>query len=408
MAHSVLCFLRDADWLDGKRVRGYAVILGLASLALLANSYVKAMGLAGTDFLAFWGAGHVTVAGDPAAAYDIGVQERVQTGTGSQGWFAFVNPPPFLFAAAPFGALPFPVAWIAWVVATYALWAWASITAFPRLWPIALVFPGALIAAGHAQTGLLTGALLVGAAALIDRRPIAAGLLIGALIIKPHLAILLPFWLAAGGRWRAFVAAGASVAGLIGLSWLVFGTQTLLAYTTSWQASAAIMQGDDAEFYLRMATPYSQLRLFIDPAIALGINVAIALGLIGLTMMSWRRFGQDAQASAAFTLAATALASPYLFNYDLPFLIYPLLWLVQTGLTKGFRPFEKLALIALFVAPYATRAAALPLEINLMPVASLVTLWLIWSRAQKPHVSNQSRLGGNPEAHLAVQSGKTG
>ena len=88
------------------------------------------------------------------------------------------------------------------------------------------MFPGALIAAGHAQTGLLTGALLVGAAALVDKRPVASGLLIGALIIKPHLAILLPFWLAAGGRWRAFIAAGASVAGLLGLSWLVFGSET--------------------------------------------------------------------------------------------------------------------------------------------------------------------------------------
>ena len=383
MTFSPLSLLRDAAWLDSGRVRGYAVILGLASLALLANSYVKAMGVEGTDFLAFWGAGYVTLAGDPAAAYDLAVQEQVQTATGSQGWFAFVNPPPFLFVAAPFGALPFPLAWIAWVAVTYALWAWAAITAFPRLWPIALVFPGALIAAGHAQTGLLTGALLVGAAALIDRKPIAAGLLIGALIIKPHLAILLPFWLAAGGKWRSFIAAGAGIVMVFGASWLFFGTETMLAYTTSWQASALIMAGDDADFYLRMATPYSQLRLFIRAEVALAINVAIALVLIALVMLSWRRFAGDSQGSAAFVLAGAALASPYLFNYDLPFLIYPLLWLVQSGLTHGFRPYEKLTLVALFLAPYATRAAALPLEINLMPVASLLALWLIWTRAEK-------------------------
>ena len=105
MSARILDHLRTADWLTRERVRGYAVILGLASLALLANSFIKAMGVEGTDFLAFWGAGHVAVAGDPAAAYDLAVQERVQTATGSQGWFAFVNPPPFLFAAAPFGAL---------------------------------------------------------------------------------------------------------------------------------------------------------------------------------------------------------------------------------------------------------------------------------------------------------------
>jgi hypothetical protein len=374
--------LRDAKWLDGQRVRGYAVLLGLASLALMANSYLKAMSPAGTDFLAFWGAGHVTVAGDPAAAYDLAVQERVQTGTGSTGWFAFVNPPPFLFAVAPFGALPFPVAWLAWVVVGYALWAWAAIRAFPRLWPAVLVFPGALVAAGHAQTGLLTGALLVAAVALVDRRPVLSGVLIGALVVKPHLALLLPFWLAAGKRWRTFFAAAATVPALVGLSWLVFGTPTMLAYMDSWQASAAIMQTGDDAFHLRLATLYGQLRLVLPAGPALAANGLLALGCVILTLLSWKRFGGDAVASGALVLAATAVASPYLFNYDLPFLIFPVLWLVRQGLDDGFRPYEKLLLVALWLAPYATRAAALPLHVNLMPLAGLLLVWLVWSRGR--------------------------
>ncbi len=114
-------WLRRADWLTRERVRGYALLLAFASLALLANSYLKAMGPAGTDFLAFWGAGQLTAEGAPAAAYDLAAQERVQTGTGSEGWFAFVNPPPFLFIAAPFGMLPFAPAWLAWVAVTWGL-----------------------------------------------------------------------------------------------------------------------------------------------------------------------------------------------------------------------------------------------------------------------------------------------
>jgi len=374
--------LRRAAWLTAQRVRGYSVLIGIASIVLIVVSYFNAMQPAGTDFLAFWGAGHVTIAGDPSAAYDLAVQQRVQTGTGSIGWFAFVNPPPFLFIAAPFGALPFPLAWGVWVTVTFALWAWAAIRAFPRYWMLVLVFPGALIAAGHAQTGLLTGALLVGGVALLDKRPTAAGLLLGALIIKPHLALLIPFWLAAGGRWRAFIAAGASATGLLGLAWAAFGTQTMLAYTTSWQASATLMSSDDADFYLRMATPYSQLRLFIPPPIALAINVAVALGLIVMVCASWRRSG-DPVATGALMLTGTALATPYLFNYDLPFLILPVLWLVREGRRHSFRDFEKLALVALFAAPYATRAMALPLGLNPMPLASLLLLWLVWTRLGK-------------------------
>lgn len=376
-------FIREAEWLNPQRVRGYAVLLILASLVLLANSYFKAMQPAGSDFLAFWGAGHVTLAGDPAAAYDLAVQERVQTGTGSTGWFAFVNPPPFLFAVAPFGALPFPLAWLAWVAVTFALWAWASIRAFPRLWLLVLAWPGALIAAGHAQNGLLTGALMVLAASELVRRPALSGAAIGALVIKPHLAVLAPFWFAAGRQWRAFIAAGVAAVGLVALSWLVFGSATMSGYATSWRASSALLMEDNPDFFLRMTTLYSQARLFAGGNVALVAGGLSALAMIAVALASWRRFAGDTRATGAAVLAATALAPPYLFNYDLPFLIFPTLWLVEQGQAKGYRPYEKLALVTLYFAPYATRAAAFPLGINLMPVAALVLLWLVWSRGQR-------------------------
>ena len=108
----------------------------------------------------------------------------------------------------------------------------------------------------------------------------------------------------------------------------------------------------------------------------------LALAMIALVVAGWRRMGHDGQATGALMLAATALASPYLFNYDLPFLVLPVLWLVREALHRGFRPWEKTLLVALWFAPYATRAVALPLGLNLMPVASALLLWLIWSRGR--------------------------
>jgi hypothetical protein len=375
-------FLREARWLDAGRVRGYAALVGIASVGLLIASWFQAMGTRGSDFLAFWGAARAVLEGVPQAAYDLQWQERVQIGAGPNEWFAFVNPPPFLFVAAPFGALPYPLAWIAWNAATYALWAWAAIKAFPRLWLLALVFPGALIAAGHAQNGFVTGALLVGGVALVDRRPVIAGALLGALVVKPHLALLVPFWLAAGGRWRAFAAAAGSALGLLAISWLAFGSATMIGYTSSWEASAAIMRFGDADFFLRMATPYSQIRIHGGETLAIGAAALLALAMIALVMLAWRRFGQDGLATGAVMLAATAIASPYLFNYDLPFLVLPILWLVREALRDGFRPWEKALLVALWLAPYATRAMALPLGLNLMPLASALLLWLVWTRGR--------------------------
>ena len=382
-------WIRRADWLNAGRVRGYALLVGLAALMILVFVWNQAMGATGSDFLAFWGAGQVTAGGDPAAAYDLAVQERVQTATGSTGWFAFVNPPPFLFVAAPLGLLTYPAAWVAWVIATYALWAHVSLRAFPRLWPIVLTYPGALIGATHAQTGLLTGALLVFAATSLNRRPLGAGAAIGALVIKPHLALLIPFWLAAGARWRTFAAAAVAVLALLTASAAIFAPSILTAYATSWDASAKLMRVADREFLLRMCSVYAPLRLYLGNGAGLAIAGLVGVTMIGIAMLSWRRFGGGARASAAAVLAATALASPYLFNYDLAFLIVPTLWLVEQGLAKGFRDYEKLGLVLLWLAPYATRAAALPLGINLMPVASLALLALIWSRGGAQRLANR-------------------
>jgi len=393
MEGGAVTFLREAHWLDSQRVRGYAALIGLASLALLAVSWSKAQGPEGSDFLAFWGSARAVLAGLPQAAYDLHWQEHVQTGAGFSGWYAFVNPPPFLFVTAPFGLLSVPLGWIAWVAVTYAAWAWAGVRAFPRLWPLVLVFPGALIAAGHAQNGFVTGALLVGGVALLDKRPRTAGALLGALIIKPHLALLVPFWLAAGGRWRAFAAAAASALGLLALAWLAFGSATMLAYIGSWPASAAILRAGDAEFFLKMATPYAQVRIYAGETAATIAAALLALAMLALVMMSWRRFGQDAMAAGALTLAATALASPYLFSYDLPFLVLPVLWLVRAGLRDGFYPWEKALLVLLWFAPYATRAAALPLGLNLMPLAAALLVWLIWRRgASRPAEADPQQL----------------
>jgi hypothetical protein len=101
---------------------------------------------------------------------------------------------------------------------------------------------------------------------------------------------------------------------------------------------------------------------------------------LAVALFAPQRFGDDASGASAAVLAATALASPYLFSYDLPFLVFPTLWLVIQGLERGFRPYEKLGLTLLYFAPYATRAAAFPLGVNLMPLAALALLGLVWTR----------------------------
>src|SRR5205823_10538220 len=68
-----------------------------------------------------------------------------------------------------------------------------------------------------------------------------AGILIGLLAIKPHLALLFPVALIAAGRWRTIAAAAATVAAMIGASLLAFGWPVwaaFLAYLPTMRAIA--------------------------------------------------------------------------------------------------------------------------------------------------------------------------
>src|SRR5262249_20369050 len=155
-------------------------------------------------------------------------------------------PPVFLLLCAPLAWLPYLVAFILFEVATglfFLAVAWrvlgersavalATLCAFPIVfWNIGLG-QNAFLTAGFCGAGTL----------LIDRRPIAAGLLFGALSYKPQYGFLLPFALAAGGHWRAFAAAALSTATLILLSLMVFGIEAWRAFLGAIDASPAMYE----------------------------------------------------------------------------------------------------------------------------------------------------------------------
>jgi len=192
--------LRTARWFGRERASGYARMMAIAFTFPLVWFYLQAIGPTGSDFLAFWSASHFTLEGAPAQAYSLAAQESFQKGLGRDHFFPFLNPPPFLFLTAPLGLAPYEFSLLAWVATTYAVWlAVAHRLAPGAFWPVA-VFPGAMVAAWHAQNGFVTGALLVGAALTIGKRPWLAGALLGALIVKPHLALLVPLALIAGRK----------------------------------------------------------------------------------------------------------------------------------------------------------------------------------------------------------------
>jgi len=376
-----LAAVRSGAWLDAGRVRAYSVMVLVAYLPMMAKVYFEATGKVGSDFLAFWGAGRLVANGMAAQVYNLFAEQSAQAAAGTGQMVAYVNPPPYLFLVWPLGWMPYAAAWLAWSLAGWALWFAVARKVLPRASLAILAFPGAYLAASHAQNGFVTAALLVGAVLALRRSQALSGTLFGLLVIKPHLALLVPFWLAAGRKWTAIAAAAASASLLCLLSLLVFGADTWRAYPQSFAVSQQLMAQTSGEFFLRMGTVYSALRLYADANVAMAVQGAVTLITGALACLYWRR-AEDEQAAGAMLLAATALASPYLFSYDLAFLVQPVFWLVAQAQAKGWRPWEKLALVALWAAPLATRAAALPLHINLMPIPAAALVWMVWKRGR--------------------------
>lgn len=374
--------LRSGAWLDAGRVRVYAAMVLVAYVPMMFKVYREATGTVGSDFLAFWGAGRLQLWGFAAQVYDLAAEQGAQAASGTGQMVAYVNPPPYLFLTAPLGLMPYALAWIVWALAGWALWFVVARRILPN-GGIAggfaiLAFPAAYLSASHAQNGFVTGALLIAGVLTLRRSQALSGALFGLLVIKPHLALLVPFWLAAGRKWTAIAAAAASAALVCLASLLVFGMDTWRAWPQSFQVSRTLMGQTSGEFFLRMSTPYALLRVLAGPWAAAAGQAAITLSAGALACLYWRRAPSD-EAAGAMMLAATALASPYLFSYDLPFLAMPVFWLVGTAQREGWRAWEKLALVLIWAAPLATRAAALPLGLNLMPLPAAALMYLVWS-----------------------------
>jgi hypothetical protein len=148
----------------------------------------------------------------------------------------------------------------------------------------------------------------------LDKRPLAAGALVGLLAIKPHLAILWPVLLVLSGRWRAFAAACASTGVFILIAGAVFGFESYARFFDNLGASQELINAN------RIGTPafaslYASLLNLGAPAVfAAAMQTLSAMAALTVSALIFRR-GDRALGGAALC-AATLLISPYLFFYD--------------------------------------------------------------------------------------------
>ena len=140
-------------------------------------------------------------------------------------------------------------------------------------------------------------------------------MLFGALCYKPHFGLLVPVALVAAGRWRTCIAAGLTVAGLIGLSVQMLGWDTWRAFFTAAAGAHEIYETGVA--HPAMASPFGVVLAFGGSAALAYAAQAVATAIMVATVFwVWQR-GLSLPVRAAILLAATPLAVPVALFYDL-------------------------------------------------------------------------------------------
>ena len=114
--------------------RAVGTALAFAVMFVAASEFLwNAHAPTGRDFISFWSAAKMALAGNPAAAYDLEALHALQSSvaTFDGGKMPFPYPPAFLLLVLPFGLLSFPAAMALWSAATFAVYLAVARRAFP-------------------------------------------------------------------------------------------------------------------------------------------------------------------------------------------------------------------------------------------------------------------------------------
>jgi alpha-1,2-mannosyltransferase len=379
-------WIRDFSWLTPQRAIFYSGLLLLAysaaTFAQLHDSHhlVFASGRSvGGDFVNPYAASISALRGDPAAVYDVHRQHLLETaitGGTDTGVLGFHYPPTFLLIVLPLAMLPYLTSWVVFEAVTLIGYLAVLRSIVPTrigLW-LAITFPAVLINFTCGQNGFLTTALIGGGLLLLDRWPLAAGIMFGLMSYKPQFAILIPLALIVARQWRALTASVVTATSFAAIALAVFGAPTWMAFIGSTTFTRKVVLEQGAINFTVLQSLFGALRMWgAGVGAAYLFQAAIAMYATAAVIWVWR--GSHPFALKAATLAIGSLMiSPYVLQYDLMLLALPIAWLAMECFQHGFLPYEKIVLLIAWLLP----RVSLPLSQNArIPIAPMVMILLM-------------------------------
>ena len=301
--------LRSGRWLTRERMRLVAFallaafVLGAGFLIATSDGLNDRFGRPlGTDYSNVYAAGTDVLDGEPTAPFDPARQFAREQAIFGQAtpFYGWHYPPFFLGLAALLATMPYWLSLLVWQGVTLVLYLLAiraivsSSTPFQeqvrKEWLLfALAFPAVFINLGQAHNGFLTAALIGGALALLDRRPVVAGVLIGCLAYKPQFGLLIPLVLALSGRWRVFAAAAATVALMALAVTLAFGPEVWTAFFASTKFTRTVVLEQGGTGWYKIQSVFSWVRMWGGGIpLAYAVQGAVTVTLAAALGWLWR------------------------------------------------------------------------------------------------------------------------
>lgn len=382
----------DGHWLDAGRLRLYTCAALICYVFFFGIWMVRAWVLIvpgliapGADFVVFWSAASVALEHGAAAPYsydllharEISIVPDLAVGGGMLPW---LYPPTFLLPLLPLGLLPYGGAACVFLLGGVIWYGWAMRRTLPwrGAWIAALGFPGVAVGVATGQNALWLAGTAGLALTLLHRRPMVAGLLLGLVTVKPHLAIMFPLALLCAGEWRVLLGLVASAAALAVLSLVCFGVEPFLAFLNATGVARMAVEHGTA-MLVRMPTMFAATKLLLGGVVVPYVVHAIfACAAVASVIYAWSRPCSFAL-RVAVLCTAMLLVPPYLYDYDLAFLGIAIAWLGIHGYRHGWLAGERELLVMLWLLPLYGLLAGEWVGIQLMPLGLILALALaVW------------------------------
>lgn len=340
------------------------------------------------DYLVFDAAARAFFAGKLAIVYDIDAFTQYQNTLfadrfgGAALFRPFLYPPTWLLMVLPLGLLSVGAAYAVFMIVTAAAATLLEGRRDPWGWLAVVTSPAAVWVVLAGQNTFLSVALFYGGLRLLDRAPVAAGILLGLLAYKPQIWVLVPLALLAAGRWRALAWTIGTVAAMSLASLKVFGLGFWLAFldTAREAGSSQVAETMFRHIYMHMTTLLAAGRILGLSSGAAGIlQMAGAALAVAAVWFAFRRPAASTDARIAVLTTATFLVSPYTLNYDLLMLMPAAVAMFRRGAAEGFHPGERVLYLVLWLIP--TFGMMLNrLDLPIMPLVILLFGMVAWSR----------------------------